>query len=107
MLLALKFTFPVQAEVQLKKFELLKDKEAQPIGKSTAKVSTEPKIVQYLHHNRFHNYPETKEKCLIPTICKEVHDFHDFTGSFWGVICAAEVGSSVIAGAEKALSGTI
>jgi len=104
MLLALKFTFPVQAEVQLKKFELLKDKEAQPIGKSTAKVSTEPKIVQYLHHNRFHNYPETKEKCLIPTICKEVHDF---TGSFWGVICAAEVGSSVIARAEKALSGTI
>lgn len=107
MLLALKFTFPVQAEVQLKKFELLKDKEAQPIGKSTAKVSTKPKIVQYLHHNRFHDYPETKEKCLIPTICKEAHDFRDFTGSFWGVICAAEVGSSVIARAEKALSGTI
>jgi hypothetical protein len=78
MLLALKFTFPVQAEVQLKKFELLKDKEAQPIGKSTAKVSTRPKIVQYLHHNRFHDYPETKEKCLIPTICKEVHDFPRF-----------------------------
>jgi hypothetical protein len=104
MLLALKFTFPVQAEVQLKKFELLKDKEAQPTGKSTAKVSTKHKIVQYLHHNRFYGYPETKEKCLIPTICKEIHDF---TGSFWGVICAAEVGSSVIAIAEKALSGTI
>jgi hypothetical protein len=39
--------------------------------------------VQYLHHNRFHDYQETKEKCLIPTICKEAHDFHDFTGSFW------------------------